>query len=60
VGCDQEAGEAEQDWDAERRTGVATEGNPSRDHCGDEGKTADVAENTEVADAISGPLNARG
>jgi hypothetical protein len=50
VGRDQEAGEAEQGRNGERRTGVATEGNPSPDRCGDQRETSDAAEDTEIAD----------
>jgi hypothetical protein len=56
---DQEAGEAEQDGDGERRTGVTAEGNPSRDRCSDERDASDADEDTETAkeDVLTVVLN---
>ena len=59
MGGDQEPRQAEQDRDEEGRTGMAAEGNPSRDCCGYEGDAPDGDEDTKSAkeDVVSESLD---
>ena len=50
MGADQDSEQAEQDGNGERRTCVAAQGNPGRDHRDKDREASDTREDAEIAD----------